>query len=89
MSLSLRLLGRRGSTEILLELHNKNAQRFKDLKKIVLRESTLSARLHELESLGLIESVPIQARHEKYFAYRLTKRGNKIAQELEKILAIA
>jgi len=59
--------------------------RFKDLKKIIPREATLSNRINELEELKMIEAVPIKDGRRKFFAYRLTEKGERTAKKLKEI----
>ena len=92
--MNLSFLERKGTISLLLFFKRKTdptvklpqgALRFRDLKKLISREATLSRRLRELETLGLIKSVPIKDGHRKYFAYQLTGKGKEIAKKLKEI----
>ncbi|MFH1663480.1 MAG: winged helix-turn-helix transcriptional regulator [archaeon] len=76
---------KRGTVKLLLFMLNKPPLRFKDLKKSLPREATLSLRLRELEELKLIEAVPIKEEKRKFFAYILTEKGKSTARKLKEI----
>lgn len=76
---------KKNAVKILLFLKAKEMQRFKDLKKVVPREATLSVRLKELQLAGLVAAMAVQDEGRNYFAYHLTLKGNKIALCLNSI----
>ncbi|MBU2475877.1 winged helix-turn-helix transcriptional regulator [Candidatus Micrarchaeota archaeon] len=76
---------KRGSVKLLLFMLNKPPLRFKELKKALPREATLSLRLRELEELKLIQAVPIKDKKRRFFAYNLTKEGIETAKQLKNL----
>lgn len=76
---------KKGTIAILLRFLGKGPLRFKELKKVVSREGTLSTRLRELEELTLIEAIPIKDGKRRFFAYHLTEKGEQIAKKLKSI----
>ncbi len=83
--MDLSFLEKKGTIKLLLFMLNKPALRFKELKKVLPREATLSLRLKELEKLKLIESVPVKEEKRKYFAYLLTEKGIQTGKKLKEI----
>ena len=83
--MDLSFLEKKGTIALLLFFANKQELRFRELKKVLPREATLSIRLHELESLNLVESVPIKDGRRKFFAYQLTGKGKEVTQKLKEI----
>jgi DNA-binding HxlR family transcriptional regulator len=84
----LKLLAKKGSKEILLELR-KEPRRFKELKELLtpkINERTLARRLIELETAGLL-SRKVSAKRPPSTIYELTERGKealKLIIKLEK-----
>lgn len=83
--MDLSFLERKGTIALLLFFFGKPPLRFRELKKAIPREATLSDRLHALEDLGLIESVPVKDGRRKFFAYKLTEKGLRVVQKLKEI----
>jgi len=76
---------KKGAAKLLLYFLNKEPLRFRDLKKAISREATLSNRIKDLEDLKLIESIPTKDGRRKFFAYQLTAKGIEIAGKLERL----
>lgn len=83
--MDLRFLERKNSIKLLLSLSKNEPQRFKDLKKSVSREATLSVRIRELEDLKLIEATVVKEKKQKFFGYKLTDKGLEATKALQKI----
>ncbi|HDY72863.1 MAG TPA: hypothetical protein ENH90_01770 [bacterium] len=83
--MNLAFLERKGTIRLILAFFNKNPQRFRDLKKTLPREATLSIRIRDLEELKLIESFPVKEGRRKYFAYKLTNKGEQIAKQIKNL----
>lgn len=83
--MELTILEKHWSMQILAYLLAKGATRFKDLSKVCPREATLTMRLRELENQGLIETEAVKTGKERFFAYKLTEKGVKIAQKIVEI----
>ncbi len=83
--MDLKVLERKNTAKLLLSLLGKEPKRFKDLKKVVSREATLSVRIQELEELKLIQSIVVKEKRRKFFAYQLTNKGQEIGSLLHKI----
>lgn len=82
------ILERKYIVKVLLSLYKSKGLRFKDLKKTVDREATLSSRIKELEELNLIESTVIREKRRKFFAYSLTSKGQSLGKLLHEIEAL-
>ena len=62
----------------ILESLSKNQARFSDLKNLCLSQKTLTTRLHELEELGVIETVIEKPKKRKIIVfYTLTEKGKQ------------
>jgi len=86
--MNLSFLEKKYTAKLLLSLFKNKQQRFKDMKKTIPREATLSARIKELEDLGLIQSTVTKEKRRKFFAYNLTQKGQKIGASLHEIESI-
>lgn len=82
---TLAFLEKKGTIALLLFLHNKQPQRFRDLKKAIPREATLSIRIRETQELALVETISIKDGRRQFFAYKLTQKGDRIASKLGEI----
>ena len=77
-------LEKKGAAALIISL-NKTPARFKDLKKVINREGTLSRRIRELEDLKIIETEIVQDGRRKYFGYKLTNKGMSIKEKLKEL----
>jgi len=81
----LTLIGKKYSFEILMDLHDMNNVRFKDLKKACPIEKMRTQRLKELEKKGLIKpSVHMDGRR-PILIYDISNKGKKLVEGLTRI----
>lgn len=60
-------------------------KRFKDLKKYVKNDMTLSSKLSKLVHYGLVKIVPLKAERKYTSGYSISKKGKDVVSKLEKI----
>lgn len=63
----------------------KTPKRFGELNKIVKTKRTLTTKLSKLRAYGLIEIAPVMVNNRYTNSYRLSKKGHKLIEVLEKI----
>jgi DNA-binding HxlR family transcriptional regulator len=60
-------------------------KRFKDLKKYVKNDMTLSSKLSRLVDYGLVKIVPLKTERKYTNSYIISKKGKDVVGKLEKI----
>jgi len=84
---TLQILAQSHAMKILSSL-NREKMRFIDLKAVCLSNRTRSARLKELEEVGLIKAVPEMINKRAYTFYEITPEGKEALELAEKIIAL-
>jgi len=79
-----RLLGKKGTIEILKMLRDRNKTQYKDLSTIDIAISTLSSRINELLRNGIIEH-HLKRTDKKEEWYTLTEKGERTLEKIEEI----
>jgi DNA-binding HxlR family transcriptional regulator len=83
----LKILGQSHAIEILTSL-NEKPMRFIDLKEVCESNRTRSARLKELEEMGLIKPVPKMIRRRAYTFYEITPLGKQALELCKSLLQL-
>ena len=84
-SLSLEILAKKGSKEILYALTaSRTGMKFTELKEIIGSPTTASQRLQELTDLGLLKR-DVQADQYRTVIYSLTEKGIRVFELLKKL----
>ena len=80
----IKLLGKEGMIRILLYIDNKGSARYQELSGVIKSETTLTTRLKELTSKGILNKKLLT---EKYrpTEYSLSKKGKKIIKLIRNI----
>jgi DNA-binding HxlR family transcriptional regulator len=72
-----KLISKTGVIEILHFIEKNKTARYSDLISVVSSEPTLTRRLVELSSIGVLERIPIDKR-QRLIKYSLSENGKKI-----------
>lgn len=83
-----KVLAKKGTIEILSFINEKGLARHKELERILEKGTTLTTRLNELTSLGILKK---EVLNEKYrpTEYTFTVFGKKIFEKMEEIESLA
>lgn len=82
----LKIIGKKGSKEILDALKREDEEYYSDLEEeLGLNSRTLTRRLAELEEIGLLERQVLDNRRVKY---HLTLKGEKVKEKIQELVEI-
>ncbi len=82
----LKIIGKKGSKEILDALKREDEEYYSDLEEeLGLNSRTLTRRLAELEEIGLLERQVLDNRRVNY---HLTLKGEKVKEKIQELVEI-
>ncbi|MFB6076178.1 MAG: winged helix-turn-helix transcriptional regulator [Candidatus Aenigmatarchaeota archaeon] len=87
MTQILKIIGKKGTKEILYHLEIDEGQYYSDLEEeLNINSRTLTRRLNEMEEEGLIDRDLLEDRRVKY---TLTSEGEKVREKVKELVDIA